>query len=242
MLAGRRLSTGGVGGDFMKPPIGFIPLREAADLVGLCVEGSDWRRLDEVDADNVAYDDSNVMGYYVDPRVDGVIEKLAKACERGEIVAAYRSVTGAGDDLPRAKWHSPAWRTYFATGMIDLDLPLLGDGNRPTGTGTARCAREVFLRRDDLDRFIAKLHAEQAIPESKAKTSPFNERTAKIFVSEYLKRTENPTLEDLRAKAKGRGNRPQIDAEYRRQMHEKTGRPIKQGPRSRNPRGKSAEK
>jgi len=150
----------------MEPPIGFVPLREAADLVGLKIEGPGWRRLDEVDAANIAYDDDNLMGYYVDPHVDRVIKSIAEACERGEVFAAYRSVTGAADELPRAKWHSPAWRTYFATGMIDLDLPLLGDGNRPTGTGTARCTREVFVRHDDLDRFITKVSAPATTPTS----------------------------------------------------------------------------
>jgi hypothetical protein len=153
-----------VGGDFMESPIGFVPLREAVDLVGLKIEGPGWRRLDEVDAANIAYDDDNLMGYYVDPHVDRVIKSIAEACERGEIFAAYRSVTGAADELPRAKWHSPAWRTYFATGMIDLDLPLLGDGNRPAGTLTARCTREVFVRRDDLDRFVAQILAPAAAP------------------------------------------------------------------------------
>jgi hypothetical protein len=226
----------------MEPPIGFVPLREAVDLVGLKIEGPGWRRLDEVDAAHIAYDDSNAMGYYVDPHVDRVIKMIAGACERGEIGAAYRPHIGRADELDRREWQSPHWRSFFSTGMITLKLPLLDQNDQPAGTLTARCTREVFVRRDDLDRFIAKLHAEQAIPESKAKTSPFSKVAASVFVAEYLKNTEKPTLEDLRAKAKGRGNRPLIDAEYRRQMLEKTGKPIKQGPRSRNPRGKSAEK
>jgi hypothetical protein len=154
--------TGGVGGDFMEPPIGFIPLREVTDLAGLKIEGPSWRRLDEVDADNVAYDDSNEMGYYVDPHIDRVITMIAEACERGEIFAAYRSDIGRADELDRGEWQSPHWRSFFSTGTITLNLPLLDHNRQPAGTLTARCTRELFVRRDDLDKFVAKVSAPAA--------------------------------------------------------------------------------
>jgi hypothetical protein len=150
----------------MEPPIGFVPLREAVDLVGLKIEGPGWRRLDEVDAAHIAYDDSNAMGYYVDPHVDRVIKMIAGACERGEIGAAYRPHIGRADELDRREWQSPHWRSFFSTGMITLKLPLLDQNDQPAGTLTARCTREVFVRRDDLDRFIAKVSAPAAAPPS----------------------------------------------------------------------------
>jgi hypothetical protein len=47
---------------------------------------------------------------------------------------------------------------YFATGTIDLDLPLVDVKGRPNVHGhTARCTCEIFVRRDGLDLFVAQL-------------------------------------------------------------------------------------
>jgi hypothetical protein len=55
-------------------------------------------------------------------------------------------------------WRLPHWRSFFIRGMIDIDLPLLDARGRPDPSGfTARCAREIFVRRDSLDRFIKTL-------------------------------------------------------------------------------------
>jgi hypothetical protein len=112
----------------MEPPIGFIRLTEAVDALGLRLAP---------DAD--------------------VAKLIAEACESGRVTAAYRTITGA-DELDRSVWRSPAWRNYFASGTIDLDLPLLDERLRPHPAGfTARCTREIFVRRDSLTSFIADL-------------------------------------------------------------------------------------
>jgi hypothetical protein len=61
---------------------------------------------------------------------------------------------------------------------------------------------------------------------------PFTAKTLKEFVSNYLSDIANPTLDDLREQTKGRGDRKLIDDEYRRQLQERIGRPIKRGRRS----------
>jgi hypothetical protein len=148
----------------MTNPIGFIPLREAADMVGRKVYGLGWRPLDQLDSVIGRKTIKKIQAakwraleaIWCDPHIDRVITMIAEHCEAGEIAAAYQSVTGA-DDLDRGVWRSPAWRTYFTTGTIDLDLPLLGDGGRPTGDGFARCRRQIFVRKSDLDRCLAGL-------------------------------------------------------------------------------------
>jgi hypothetical protein len=91
------------------------------------------------------------------PEVDRVIKMLAEQFESGEIATAYRTLVGA-DALDPEVWRRPCWRSYFAAGTIDLDLPLLDEEGRPNQNGyTARCTREVFVRRQDLDRFVATL-------------------------------------------------------------------------------------
>jgi hypothetical protein len=83
---------------------------------------------------------------------------IAEGCESGVIAAAYRSVTGGADDLDRLVWQLPHWRDYFATGEIDLELALLDDQCRPVSDGrTAHCTREIFIRREGFERFVAQL-------------------------------------------------------------------------------------
>jgi hypothetical protein len=132
----------------MNVPLGFVALREAADMVGQKVNGADWRGLDEVEKADV----------WLDPQIGAVITMLAEACERGEIAATYEA-PGPPEPLPRREWQSPYWRSFFTTGRVTLDLPLLGINGQPAGRGTARCPRNVFVRRDDLECFVGKLAA-----------------------------------------------------------------------------------
>jgi hypothetical protein len=135
----------------MEPPIGFITLRDAADAVGRRLHGNKWCPIAQTRSDTIICK--------LDPEIDRVIKTLAEQCETGGISAAYRSITGA-DGLDQAVWQMPHWRNYFATGTIDLDLPLLDNNLRPNPNGyTARCTREVFIRRADLDRWVATLPA-----------------------------------------------------------------------------------
>jgi hypothetical protein len=128
----------------MEAPVGFVGLRDAADMVGRKVSGASWRPIAEVDPNDIACKLNAV--------IEQVITLIAERCERGEIAAAYRSVAGGADSLDRTAWQAPHWRNYFATGTIDLDLPLIDEKGRPNPNGyTARCAREIFLRRDDLE-------------------------------------------------------------------------------------------
>jgi hypothetical protein len=69
-----------------------------------------------------------------------------------------------------------------------------------------------------------------------------NSRTVRAFVANQLATLDNPTLDAVRAAAKGRGNRDLVDAEYREQLKQKTGKPVRQGRRSKNHAAKSAEK
>ena len=114
----------------MGPPIGFVRLHDAVDIVGRKPFGW-WRSINELCASPFGEGsgaDVIALGLY--PDVDYVVTMIAEACEAGEIAAAYRSVTGGADNLDRNVWQGPHWRNYFAAGEIDLDLPLLDDKRR----------------------------------------------------------------------------------------------------------------
>lgn len=140
----------------MEPPIGFIILEKAVNLVGHHMIGSAWRPLccaewrrylifnPDADADRDVH--------------QRVMTVIAEGCEAGEIAAGYRNSNGAADDLDRSAWRMPHWRNYFASGMIDLVLPLLDERGRPNSHGhTARGTCEIFVRRDSLERFILNI-------------------------------------------------------------------------------------
>jgi hypothetical protein len=92
-----------------------------------------------------------------DPEIERVICLLAERCEVGEVGTWYRSITGA-DALDCSIWRASHWRLYFVDGEIELDLPLIDDKFRPVGDGrTARCRREIFVRKQELDRLIEAL-------------------------------------------------------------------------------------
>jgi hypothetical protein len=128
----------------METPIGFVTLYEAVDIVGRSQFGAVWEYAVLID----------------DPKGGAhgkITTMIAEGCEDGRISAAYRSITGA-DNLDRGVWRARHWWTYFMTGTIDLDLPLLDDRGEPVSDGrTTRCTREIFIRRDSLQQFIASL-------------------------------------------------------------------------------------
>jgi hypothetical protein len=141
----------------MKAPIGFITLCEAVDAVGLAVLGTSWQYAIPFNLDADQDDGAH----------ERVITMIAEGCESGHIAVAYRTITGA-DQLDPAVWRSPSWRNYFDTGTIEVVLPLLDDEGRPNKSGyTARCPREIFVRRNSLDRFIEAL-----VPEVTASRYP----------------------------------------------------------------------
>lgn len=115
----------------MEAPIGFIRLNDAVDLLS-----SKWS----------------------EPDVDRIATMIAEGCEARRIVAAYRNHLGGADELDPLVWHSPIWRNYFEAGTIDLELPLLDHRGRASQHGhTARCTREIFVRRDSFEHFISNL-------------------------------------------------------------------------------------
>ena len=118
------------------PPIGFVRLSDAVALVVSKLRAQDPETL------------------------------IAEACEDGRLRAAYRTITGA-EELDQAVWRAPHWRNYFDRGTIVLELPLLDGQLRPNKDGfTARCEREIFVRRDSLNSFVDKL--EKVAPAAQA--------------------------------------------------------------------------
>jgi hypothetical protein len=142
----------------MEAPIGFVPLRGAVDAVGRKLLGDKWHPINQVD--------SEVIACKLDPQIEGVIKLIAEKCEAGEIAATYPIRRGGADALDCGVWRAPHWRNYFAEGTIDLELPLLDANDRPSSEGfTVKCTREIFVRRQDLDRLLQSCRRKRAVPE-----------------------------------------------------------------------------
>ena len=193
----------------MEPPIGFVALSEAADIVGRALSGKDWRPL--------AKTNFYVIEAKLNPEIERAIAMIAKACEAGEIEATYQSIAGV-DSLDRGVWHRPHWRNYFADGTIDLDLPLLDNGIPNKDGYTARCARAIFVRQNDLEHLVA------ALPKPSGKqSSQVNLKQIAEIVTGYRQSLAgaSPSLNDCRQSAHDRGlvgHRDQLDEEYHRQF------------------------
>jgi hypothetical protein len=147
----------------MEPPIGFVTLHDAVDGVGHTVFGAHWQyavpRSGEADKETDAH--------------ERVITLVAEGCEAGAIEATYRKWDGGVDALDHSVWRLPHWRSFFARGTIDLDLPLLDASDRPNPSGhTARCTREIFVRRASLERFILELSSDRLPAHNLADASP----------------------------------------------------------------------
>jgi hypothetical protein len=201
----------------MEPPIGFVRLRDAIYAVGDKIFGSEWC-LGQSAAERL-----------FDPKPEHVISMIAEWCEAGEIAAVYRSITGV-DHLDRSVWRRPHWRHYFSDGTIDLDLPLVDENLRPNPDGyTARCTREIYLRRDDLDRLIATLSKPNPKPLPKASNKQIREIMAQY--RRTLPADVNPSMDNAVrfAEEKGvTGHREELREEYRQQFdHPRVGRPSK---------------
>jgi hypothetical protein len=125
-----------------------VTLQQATDIVGRRMIGPAWHPI---------ADPGEYAAHVDDAAVERVITAIAERCEAGEISAAYRTIMGA-DELDRAVWRRPSWRNYFATGEVVLELPLLDQQGRPNTNGfTAKCSREIFVRRSDVEAFAAGL-------------------------------------------------------------------------------------
>jgi len=207
----------------MEAPIGFIPLRDAVDMVGRKLFGTAWRSLGEVTGEDVELK-RNL-------EVERVITIIAERCESGEIAAAYRSITGA-DSLDRAVWQKPHWRNYFVTGEINLELPLLDVQGRPNADGfKASCTREIFVRKDDLNCLVATLSKLNIKPSSNVRGSKTQIREMATRYRQTLSPNVNPSIEGFEQFARDgglTGHRDELREEYHRQFPgQRVGRPSK---------------
>lgn len=114
----------------LEPPIGFIRLNDAGDLLrGKLPPETDVQRL------------------------------IATACVQGKLTAAYRRWDGGADELEPRVWQLPHWRSYFDRGIIRLELPLLDERGQPLADGRTapNCEREIFIASDSLTKYLANL-------------------------------------------------------------------------------------
>ncbi|WP_018320235.1 hypothetical protein [Bradyrhizobium sp. WSM2793] len=128
----------------LAPPIGFIPLKIALDLVRAKLP----------------------------PQADAE-RSIAEACHAGRLKAAYRSWTGGADEMDNRIWERPHWRSFFEKGEVELILPLLDESNRPDPSGfTSRCNREIFITNESLTPFLAAIPPRPSADAPKARRGP----------------------------------------------------------------------
>jgi hypothetical protein len=238
----------------MAPPNGYVGLLDAVDLVGRKEVSSSWKhRSPFLVPPVVPLEDGWAMGGLteclqpsaewwfageptLDPEVDRVITMIAECCAAGEISAVYRSIDGF-KELDRNAWLRPDWRNFFTTGTIHLNLPRLDVNGRPDPSGlTVRCEREIFLRRKDLDRFIATLSEPTASSETVTPSKPrASKKQIRDMVTNYRLSLSPPGngpsqagLVQFARVNHLRGHRDDLLDEYRRQFpDQRVGRPVK---------------
>jgi hypothetical protein len=152
---------------------------------------------------------------------DADVERaIAEGCEAGKIAAAYRTVMGA-DELDPIVWRLPHWRNFFLTGTIDLDLPLLDERGRPNANGfiAPRCTREIFVRRDSLNRFVDELDP-PAITRDKEPLRDAPEKEIRVEIRAVYRDAGNdpPNIRDLCKVVKPRLNARGLEASHRQIM------------------------
>jgi hypothetical protein len=135
----------------LPPPIGYVHLYHAVDVIGRTLRGTDW----------VPVRCQDELKYQVDKNlttVDAVILSIAEACEVGKLAAAFQDAFKGADDLDRSVWRKLHWRSYFATGKIIVDLPYIPP--HPDGKLTP-CERKIFIRKDSLVKFAENIATEE---------------------------------------------------------------------------------
>jgi hypothetical protein len=194
---GRRVIT-------MDAPNGFITLYEAVDAVGRALFGVSWQYAIppnlQADKDRDAH--------------ERVITVIAEGCEAGKIDAGYRKWNGASDNLDRSKWQLPHWRNYFATGTIDLELPLLDEKGNPVPDGRTalRCTREIFVRKDSLKQFMATLAPAADAHEKTLRPASKEEIRVEIRAVNNDAGKFGPNVRELAKEVKPRLNQRGLDA------------------------------
>jgi hypothetical protein len=148
--------------------------------------------------------------------------------DRGELIIAVSS--SRAKTLWNVEIDSKDIRHYLDT------LPKKG-GDADTVTGQASSpSRATAETAPVTPSSLALVQAEGdggTATEPEEPLKPLTSKTIPDFVKAYRENTANPTLTGetgIREAAKGRGNRPLIDSEFRRQMKD-AGKPVKPGPR-----------
>lgn len=104
------------------------------------------------------------------PEIERVVSMLVERFQDGTISTSYETLHGCNDLEPR-EWRQSAVRNIFASGKTFVNLPLLGSDLRPTGKGTARCERRVFVRKNEVDELVKTL-AEEPTTAAQAEPPP----------------------------------------------------------------------
>jgi hypothetical protein len=139
----------------MEAPLGFMHLREAADLVGRKRCGASWYPFEKLGSYTVIAK--------LNPEAERVISWLAERCASGELACARFTDDGERATVDPGVWHSPAWRDYFIAGKVTLVVPLrnekgkLSVDEKGNLTASTRGTFDIFVEREGLERLIAAL-------------------------------------------------------------------------------------
>jgi hypothetical protein len=183
----------------LETPLGFVTLYEAVDAIGRAMFGPAWTY-------------SVPLGASDSDMHEPVIRAIAEGCESGRIEAAYRKWDTSAEVLDRVIWQRVNWRTHFITGTIDLELPLLDEKNRPVTDGrTARCTRELFVRRDGLETFVSAIERDTTAQPSPTHVRFATDDELAREIAEGVKHGRWPNVHQAAAavvdKAEGSGTR-----------------------------------
>ncbi len=90
---------------------------------------------------------------------------IATACVQGKLAAAYRKWDGGAEKLDHGLWQRPQWRSYFESGTIVLELPLIDDRGVPVPDGrtASNCEREIFIDDGSLIAFLSEFQPASAL-------------------------------------------------------------------------------
>jgi hypothetical protein len=136
--------------DWPVNPINFVFLLRTTDQVGRAMFGDEWHRpsFDPADRNSARH-------------FQRVIETIAQACETGDLPAAFQQGDGEMVTLEARDWHAKDWKYYFVDGDIEVPASYFESfEHEQVVTSWKKCP--IFIRRESLDRFIAKIQSETA--------------------------------------------------------------------------------
>jgi hypothetical protein len=93
---------------------------------------------------------------------------------QGKLAAAYRKWDGGAEKLDPDLWQRPHWRSYFESGTISLELPLIDARGAPIADGRTapNCEREIFIEESSLAHFLCEFQAAMVLPPSAPSSRP----------------------------------------------------------------------